>query len=379
MFYLTVKTKPRIRQMTLQELLFSTEIKPVFTNTNGTNTRTYKFGEMPDEYKVFLNTHELIRELKSFNERYAYLRQVDRHTLYRSFVIPKKSGGLRRINAPEHELMKALRDLKDFLENSCGALYHTSAFAYVKGRSTLSALKRHQANNSKWYGKLDLSKFFDSTSFEFIMSMLSMIYPFSEIMSWDDGREELSKAIELGILDGGLPQGTPLSPTLTNIIMIPIDYEFNALMRKQSENFVCTRYADDFTISCRHNFDINNVVSTLKTVMAEFNAPYKINREKTRYGSVAGQNWNLGLMINANNEITVGHKRKREFKAMLTNFIMDTKNGKIWDAGDIRSMDGLRSYYQSIEKETIEGIIAHLNQKFSVNVEEMIKIRLLEG
>ena len=376
MFYLTTKVSPKVRQMTLEELLFGSEIKPIYTNPKGSNTRTYKVANIPIEYKIRLNTRAMIEELQKFRERYSHLKEIERHSLYRTFPLPKKSGGLRWINAPEGELMRALRDLKEILEGTCGALYHTSAFAYIKKRSTLDALKRHQANESKWYAKLDLSKFFDSTTLEFTMSMLSIIYPFSEIVEWKDGREALEWAIELGFLDGGLPQGTPLSPTLTNIIMIPIDFEFNALMRKKEINFVCTRYADDFTISSRKNFDVKDVEETLLGVMAQFKAPFKLNREKTRYGSVAGQNWNLGLMINANNEITVGHKRKREFKAMLTNYIMDTINGKPWNMGDVQTLEGLRSYYSSVEPQTIDEIINKIDAKFGVNVREMIKIQL---
>ena len=375
--YLTVKMNPIIRQMTLEELLFAQSVRPIWINRKETNTRTFRFSRIPEKYMTTFNIRLLISILASFNQRYEYLRQGDRHDLYERFYLPKKSGGLRPIDAPTEDLKKSLSELKGILENDCGALYHTSAFAYIKGRSTIEALKRHQSNKSRWYGKLDLSNFFGSTTFEFAMSMLSHIFPFNEIMSWENGRRELERAIELGFLDGGLPQGTPLSPTLTNIIMIPIDYEFNVIMRNRWEqNFVCTRYADDFTISSRYDFNIREVEEVLNGVLHDFNAPYVIKKEKTRYGSSAGQNWNLGLMINADNEITIGHKRKREFKAMLTNYIMDTKNGKIWDIHDVQVLDGLRSYYTSVEGDRIEEIIQHLNAKFKVDVKDLIYAQL---
>ncbi len=381
MGYLTVRMSPTIKQMSLDDLLSAIDFRPFVENKNETNTRTFEFvdNEIPEKYLVGVNISGMISKLREFNMRYDFLRQGIRKDLYYTFHIPKKSGGLRRIDAPQDELMRALRDLKGILENDCGALYHTSAFAYIKGRNPLMALKRHQANESRWFAKLDLSNFFGNTTYEFTMRMLSQVFPFSEIMSWDEGKAELEKAIELGFLDGGLPQGTPLSPTLTNIIMIPIDFEFNRRMRAKEGKFVCTRYADDFTISSRFDFKIDDVIRTLRETMAYFNAPYILKREKTRYGSVAGQNWNLGLMINANNEITVGHKKKREFKAMLTNFSLDMKNGKLWDLYDVQVMSGIYGYYKSIEPECIGEIVNHINQKFNVNIDSMIKAQLNGG
>ena len=64
---------------------------------------------------------------------------------------------------------------------------------------------------------------------------------------------------------------------------------------------------------------------------------------------------------------------------MLTNYIMDTKHGKIWDIHDVQTMDGLNNYYQSVEKETINEIINHIDKKFNVKVEEMIKFQLMGG
>ena len=380
MGYLTVKMSPRVRQMTLEEFLFEQNIKPIYYNAKETNTRTFAFQEIPQKYQLGFNIQALIREFECFNRRYSDLFAVeDRSSLYYEFYIPKKSGGLRKIDAPNDDLKRALRELKAILEKKCGVLYHTSAFAYIEGRCTLDALKRHQGNASKWYAKFDLTNFFGSTTLDFTMKMLSQVFPLSEIMQWSDGKRELTKAISLGFLNGGLPQGTQLSPTLTNIIMIPIDYEFNRVLREGTQKFVCTRYADDFIISSKKDFKVNEIANKLRGVLKHFDAPYVLKDEKTRYGSVAGQNWNLGLMINANNEITVGHKRKREFKAMLTNYIMDTKHGKIWDIHDVQTMDGLNNYYQSVEKETINEIINHIDKKFNVKVEEMIKFQLMGG
>lgn len=374
MYYITVKQSPIYYQMSLEELLFNTEVSKELFNPNLTNTKTYERLKISDRFLNTVDVSELITKLKMFNMQTETLRNKPRRDLYREFYIPKKSGGLRKIDAPEPELMDALRRLKTIFEEDFKALYHTSAFAYVKHRSTLECMKRHQANKSRWYGKYDLHNFFGSTTLEFVMHMFSMIFPFSEVIKNDTGKRELETALELAFLDGGLPQGTPISPTITNIMMIPIDFKLeNGFRNFNDQKFVYTRYADDFQVSSRYTFKFKDVESFIIDTLHEFGAPFQINSSKTRYGSSAGQNWNLGVMINKDNEITVGYKKKRQFQAMLSSYIMDKQNGTAWDEHDIRTMEGYRNYYRMVEGETIDKMVEHINQKFGVNVVKMIK------
>lgn len=280
----------------------------------------------------------------------------------------------RRIDAPKEELKGALYQLKAIFEEMFGSLYHTSAFAYVKNRSTLDALKRHQANESKWFGKYDLSNFFGSTTVGFIMKMFSMIFPFSEVVKYQSGKAELEKALSLCSLREVLPQGTPISPTITNIMMIPVDHKLsNTLRNFNGQSFVYTRYADDFLISSKYNFKFKDVEQLLVDTLAEFDAPFTIKSEKTRYGSSAGSNWNLGVMLNKDNKITVGYKKKRQFQAMLSSYVMDRLHGQRWDKSDIQQMEGFRNYYRMVEGETIDKIIEHIGQKFDVDIVQLIK------
>ena len=81
-------------------------------------------------------------------------------------------------------------------------------------------------------------------------------------------------------------------------------------------------------------------------------------------------------MLNEKNEITIGHKNKRRFQAMLSSYVMDKKNGKAWDIHDVQVMEGLRSYYRMVEGENIDKIVSHLSQKFDVDVLKLIKADL---
>ena len=377
MYYITVKQPPMYHQMSLEEFLFNIEVRPLVLNPNMTNTRTYEVEAVSDRFLRTINVNSLIRKLRNFNNTYGALRERDRHELYREFYIPKKSGGLRKINAPEPELMGALRALKTIFELDFGALYHTSAFAYIKHRSTLDAVKRHQANESKWFGKYDLSNFFGSTTNEFVMKMFSMVFPFSEVIKRDEGKRELENALELAFLDGGLPQGTPISPLITNIMMIPIDFELARGLREYNhQRFVYTRYADDFLISSKYSFSFREIENYIVGVLNSFNAPFTIKPEKTRYGSSSGSNWNLGVMLNKDNEITVGHKNKRQFQAMLTSYVKDRMNGTPWDKNEIQILEGYRNYYRMVEKDTIDAMVKHLSTKLNVDIVALIKADL---
>ena len=227
MIYITVRQPPMYHQMTLEEFLFGPDTRAFLINENTTNTRTFEVEEVSDRFirRLGFNIEYLTHKLEEFNARTAEMRNKDRHELYREFYIPKKSGGLRKIDAPNYELMDALRDLKRIFEDDFRVLYHTTAFAYIRRRCTLDAVKRHQSNESKWFGKYDLSNFFGSTTLDYIMKMFSMIFPFSEVVKTERGFSALKTALSLAILDGGLPQGTPISPLITNVMMIPVDYK----------------------------------------------------------------------------------------------------------------------------------------------------------
>lgn len=377
MIYITQKASPRFQHYTLEDFLSEEKEfvsrAPVY---NENNTRTIVVDALNDRYRFLAAATAKTAELAAFNARWEKLRQVPRHDLYESFCIPKKSGGLRRINAPLPDLKAALTELKSILETSFNArwLYHTAAFAYIKNRCTIDAVKRHQQNDSRWFLKLDLHDFFGSTTLDFVMRQLSMIYPFCEVVRLKRGEEELHKALELGFLDGGLPQGTPLSPLITNIMMIPIDHKLsNTLVNFEGDSFVYTRYADDFIISCRHTFIFRKVEDLVVRVLSEFGAPFSLNRDKTRYGSRSGKNWNLGVMLNKDNVITIGASKKRNFRAMISAYAADRKSGREWPIADIQAMQGLYSYYRMVEHGVIDEMVAAIGVKYNINIQAQIK------
>ena len=369
--YVTVKQHRKEKQITWEDILFDNVTVNTFADqkSNCTGTITRKYETLDAKYSEHIVVEGMIQILEKFNEKYEELFNKERASLYEHFKIPKKTGGWRPIDAPVEELQSALRELENILTEKFGILYHTSAFAYIPGRSIMDCVQKHQKNESMWYLKTDFSGFFPSTTLEFTMKMLSMVFPLSEICKTERGYEALKKALSLGFLNGGLPQGTVLSPSLTNMLMIPLDFElFNELAHR---HIVYTRYADDMHISAQENFPWKEIVKLIRDKLNEFGAPYELKDEKTHYGNRKGRNWILGLMCNKDNNITVGYRRKKFFKAELTNFILDSKNGKPWAVGDVMHLRGELSYFKMVEKEYFENVIKKANEKWNVDVNTM--------
>ena len=367
--YITIMQSPSYHQISFEEIISGEVNMNAMITSNESNTRTHFSNNLKPKFLERFDFDDMVSSLESFCEQNAALYDVPRKKLYTKFFIPKKSGGLREINAPVPELMTALRNLKTLFETKMFARYHTAAFAYVSGRSPIDALKRHQNNGSNWFLKTDFSNFFGSTTPEFLRYSLSLIFPFSEIVKTERGRAALDKALNLCFLNGGLPQGTPISPMLTNLMMIPIDHKiYNTLRRFNGQSFVYTRYADDSMISSRQDFKPENIIKFINQTLADFRAPFKIKDEKTRYGSRAGSNWNLGLMLNKDNDITIGHKNKQRFRAMISNYILDRQNGITWELHDIQVLRGYINYYHMVEPEYVDEVIRYNNEKYHTNV-----------
>lgn len=282
---------------------------------------------------------------------------VDRS--YTTFHIPKRTGGMRRIDAPSESLKENLRRIKDLLEERYYLHPHNAAFAYVERRSVKHAMQVHQKNGSMWFLKLDLKDFFPSHTIAVLVEQLRRLdlpesFPFTELANY-------------AVLDGKLPQGSPLSPLLSNLACVSLDFE---LEKRLAPNHVYTRYADDILISSRVKFNKDSVMDIVRQVLHNDAPHLTINEAKTRFGSCAGRNWNLGLMYNKDKDITVGHKKKERLRAGLNNFLSDFTNGRIWGTMDAQVLRGQLEHFKYVEPEYAEQLIQKYSTKYNINFYE---------
>ena len=320
------------------------------------NKKEYTPQSYDERIRIRNTMMNILHDLRELNRTYP---EETRQEFFTTFQIPKASGGMRTINAPNEELKDAHNKIRRHLKEGLSILTHDKAFAYVNKRSIRDALVRHQANNSEWFLKVDISGFFNACDKETIARQLAKVYPFYQIKELG---EELAK---FAVLNNELPQGTPLSPDITNWIMVPFDHEFDKWCKEKG--FVYTRYADDILISHKDSFSFKDIVSKIQSLFTSLEYPFKIKEEKTRYGSKKGQNWNLGLMLNKDNNITLGHEFKKHMKVLL----YQTAEGALPNKDP--HVIGLFNYLKQIEPAYYNHLNTYAISKYRLDIKGIIQ------
>lgn len=155
-----------------------------------------------------------------------------RQLIRRQAKISKK----RMIFAPTGELKAVQRAIAKLISRKFTA--HRIAHAYENGRSIFSNARQHVSSRSIL--KIDLVNFFGSISQNSVIDAINS--------SFDDFSDREIKAIaELCCYDGYLPQGSPASPVLSNLVCYPLDVQLDELARLHG--CIVTRFSDDTTFS----------------------------------------------------------------------------------------------------------------------------------
>ena len=370
MYYTFIKrtTKNKTNQLSLfeEQTSYQQTIKQIIT-TELNNLSEIQRASAHKKELVFKNMATVI--INAFPNPTETMQEY-----YSTFKIPKKTGGFREINAPCDQLKAVQQQIASLLTYSIGLIPHNSAYAYVPERSHIDALKKHQENDSHWFLKLDIKDFFPSCTEELVLQQLCKLYP---IGVWEQESINLLKQlVHICCLNGALPQGSPASPLLSNLIFIEYDVKIqNYLIEDTGKtlHFVYTRYADDICISAKSGFKWRFILNKIQNILEE---NFKIKAEKTRYGSTAGRNWNLGLMLNKDNNITTGAVNKRKLKAMLCNFILAEKENKPYTKPEIQQLLGIVNYAKQVEPEYIEFLLNKYSTKYNLNINNQIRHRL---
>ena len=181
--------------------------------------------------------------------------------------------------------------------------------------------------------------------------------------------QTLNDLLHVAMLNSGLPQGTPLSPWLTNQIMLPYDFEIAKACNKRAITY--TRYADDMLFSADNKTALHAAIKIVKDAIANTNL--RINDNKTRISTIYGKNWNLGLMTNKDNEITVGWRNKERARATLHNFILNPNAITSQQASEIL---GKWQYYHQIEPEYFDNLLSKYSAQAGYNIKDALIKRI---
>src|ERR1700680_3254018 len=168
----------------------------------------------------------------------------------RRVEIPKPDGGVRKLGIPtvldrfvQKAVLQVLQPIFDptFSDHSYGFRPRRSAHQAV------AAAQKHLASGYRWVVDLDLEKFFDRVNHDLLMGRLAQRVTDTRVL------KQVRAWLNAGVLENGLvsvteegtPQGGPLSPLLSNIVLHALDCE----LERRGHRFV--RYADDCNVYVR--------------------------------------------------------------------------------------------------------------------------------
>jgi RNA-directed DNA polymerase len=215
---------------------------------------------------------------------------------YKQFTITKKSGSRRTINSPVSTLKVILRCINFIFQ--CVSEIHSSAYGFVPEKNIVDNAKLHV--NRKYVFNLDLKDFFHSFERRRVKFAL-MEKPFG----LNKDKEKLAFLLasicthpieieeEIKIV---LPQGSPTSPTLTNILCKRLDRRLSGLAKYHNARY--SRYADDITFSSEHNiFSKEEFKTELNRIIVE-DQRLLLNPSKTRLQKLEHRQEVTGLIVN---------------------------------------------------------------------------------
>ena len=193
--------------------------------------------------------------------------------------IPKPAGGVRKLGIPvvvdrwiQQAVMQVLQGIWDwtFSEHSYGFRPKRSA------RQAVGRAQEHLAAGYTWVVDLDLEKFFDRVNHDKLMGRLAKRITDKRVLKLI--RAFLNAGVmEKGLvspIDEGTPQGGPLSPLLSNIVLDELDRE----LERRGHRFV--RYADDCNIYVRSQRSGDRVMESI-TRFINKKLKLKVNSEKS--------------------------------------------------------------------------------------------------
>ncbi len=271
----------------------------------------------------------------------------------------KKTGGYRDIAKPKPHVKRVQRAIYDKLLALIPVSDH--AHGFKKGKSAITSAKVHP-NQPMLVLMFDIKDFFPTILFErvrglfcglgysgYISTLFAMLCTYCERKPVDIKGKTRFMALGHRIL----PQGSPSSPAISNIICRCLDNRLSGLARKFG--LIYTRYADDIIFSLRkeHGLNIGRFSGMVKKILRE--EGFAINANKTTFMSAHTCQKMLGLV---KNEQQIGLPRKwaMNFRAAIYNAKESKENGNLTEKTKER-LRGMAAWAKSVNERRYEKLI----------------------
>jgi len=228
--------------------------------------------------------------------------------------IPKPSGGMRKLGIPtviDRVIQQALHQVLSPIYES---EFSASSYGFRPNRSALDALRKaseYVREGRTTVVDIDLQTFFDVVNHDRLMYRLSTKTGDKPLLKL------IRKYLQSGIMtDGvisqrteGTPQGSPLSPLLSNIVLDEMDKE----LERRGHTFV--RYADDCNIFVRSQEAGERVMHSL-SIFIEAKLKLKVNEAKSKVCRV-GKSKFLGYTLTEGGKLTINPKSIERLKSKV--------------------------------------------------------------
>src|SRR6202142_2110818 len=215
----------------------------------------------------------------------------------RRVEIPKPDGGVRKLGIPTVLDRFIQQAVMQVLQGRWDRTFSDHSYGFRPGRSAHQAVEQAQqyiAEGYRWVVDLDLEKFFDRVSHDKLMARIGTRVSDQRMLKL------IRSFVRAGVMEGGLvspvdegtPQGGPLSPLLSNIVLDEFDRE----LERRGLRFA--RYADDSNIYVRSR----PAGERFKGSITRFNTT-KLNLEVNEQKSAVARPWErkfLGFSFTSN-------------------------------------------------------------------------------
>ncbi len=197
----------------------------------------------------------------------------------RKVEIPKPQGGVRTLGIPTVVDRLIQQALHQVLQPLFEPEFSDSSYGFRPGRNAqqaVEAARRYVTEGKRWVVDLDLEKFFDRVNHDVLMARVERKVEDKRVLKL------IRRYLEAGLMEGGVvsartegtPQGGPLSPLLSNLLLTDLDRE----LEKRGHRFC--RYADDCNIYVGSERTGQRVMTAI-TAFLERRLKLKVNADKS--------------------------------------------------------------------------------------------------
>lgn len=200
----------------------------------------------------------------------------------RAVNIPKKSGGHRMLGIPTVSDRVAQQVVKSYLEPLVEPIFHQDSYGYRRGRNQQDALAqaRKRCWEYDWVLEIDIKGFFDNIDHALMLDLVRrhteerwiLLY----VERWLKAEVRL-QGKPLEERNSGTPQGSVISPVLSNIFL---HHAFDSWMDEIYSSIPFERYADDIIVHCKSLNQAEFIRRKITERLHEWKLT--INPEKTR-------------------------------------------------------------------------------------------------